>query len=154
MSKTTDFSRTIFALATALGAGSIAVIRISGPDAIDITTRIFKGRDLRQAETNTIHFGRISGKLKPQTRYWCRLFRAPHSYTGENYVEISCHANLFIVDEIMGRLSAQGGYAATPGEFTLRSFLNGKRDLTQAEAVAAVIKAKSRTGLKNSIAQT
>jgi tRNA modification GTPase len=153
MSKTTDFTKTIYALATALGTGSIAVIRLSGPDAITIASRIFKGKDLQKVKSNTIHFGKIEGDDRAYDQVLISVFRMPQSYTGENYVEISCHANLFIVDDIMRIISKQGALAARPGEFTLRSFLNGKRDLTQAEAVASIIEAKSRTGVKNSMAQ-
>jgi len=153
MSKSTDFSKTIYALATALGTGSIAVIRVSGPDTILIVSRIFRGKNLEQVESNTIHFGKIAGSDRSYDQVMVSVFRAPHSYTGENYIEISSHANLFVVDDIMRILSEQGAVAAGPGEFTLRSFLNGKQDLAQAEAVASLIQAKSRTGAKNSLAQ-
>jgi tRNA modification GTPase len=153
MSKTTDFSKTIYALATALGTGSIAVIRLSGPDAINICAHIFRGKNLHLVESNTVHFGKIAGADREYDQVLVSVFRAPHSYTGENYIEISCHANLFIVDDILHILSMQGAYAAQPGEFTLRSFLNGKRDLAQSEAVASIIQAKSRAGVRNSIAQ-
>ena len=153
MSKSTDFSKTIYALATALGTGSIAVIRLSGPEAINIASRIFHGKNLQQVKTNTVHFGKIGGSDRTCDQVLVSVFRAPHSYTGENYIEISSHANLFVVDDVMRILSEQGAVAAGPGEFTLRSFLNGKQDLAQAEAVASLIQAKSRTGAKNSLAQ-
>ncbi len=153
MKKTTDFSRTIIALATSLGSGSIAVIRVSGPEAISITNRIFIGKNLKETQANTIQFGKISSAEKEIDQVLVSVFHAPHSYTGENYLEISCHGNPFIVDDIMGALLSAGASSAGPGEFTLRSFLNGKIDLSQAEAVSAIIQAKSRAGIKNSLEQ-
>jgi tRNA modification GTPase len=153
MDKTTDFSSTIIALATALGSGSIAVIRMSGPDAISIAAKVFSGKDLLTVPANTIHYGRIISENKVFDQVLISIFHAPNSYTGENYVEISCHANPFIVDDIMEVLMNRGARISRAGEFTLRAFLNGKMDLSQAEAVASIIKAKSRIGIKNSLEQ-
>ncbi len=153
MKKITDFSRTIVALATALGAGSIAVIRMSGPQAISIINGVFKGKNLDKVNANTIHYGRIVEGKREFDQVLISVFHRPNSYTGEDYVEISCHANPFIVDDIIEVLMEHGAYSARPGEFTLRAFLNGKLDLSQAEAVAAVIQAKSRFGIKNSLDQ-
>jgi len=153
MKKITDFSRTIVALATALGAGSIAVIRMSGPQAISIINGVFKGKNLDKVNANTIHYGRIVDGKREFDQVLISVFRSPNSYTGEDYVEISCHANPFIVDDIIEVLMEHGAYSARPGEFTLRAFLNGKLDLSQAEAVAAIIQAKSRFGIKNSLDQ-
>jgi tRNA modification GTPase len=153
MDKITDFSRTITALATALGSGSIAVIRISGPDAISIVDTIFSGKNLNQVDPNTIHYGRIVAAGKVYDQVLVSVFHAPNSYTGENYAEISCHANPYIADDIIDVLMEQGARAAKAGEFTLRAFLNGKMDLSQAEAVAAIIQAKSRIGVRNSLDQ-
>ncbi len=153
MNKITDFSRTIVALATALGSGSIAVIRMSGPDAIVIINRVFEGKNLEGVPANTIHYGRIVDGDREFDQVLVSVFHMPHSYTGENYIEISCHANPFIVDDIIEVLMNHGAKAARAGEYTLRAFLNGKLDLSQAEAVAGIIQAKSRFGIKNSLEQ-
>ncbi|TFH01360.1 MAG: tRNA uridine-5-carboxymethylaminomethyl(34) synthesis GTPase MnmE [Calditrichales bacterium] len=153
MKKITDFNETIVALATALGSGSIAIIRLSGKDAITIVNSVFKGKDLVAVPANTIHFGRISDGKNEYDQVLVSVFHAPHSYTGENYVEVSCHANPFIVDDIMDVFIKMGAVSSKPGEFTLRAFLNGKMDLSQAEAVSAIIRAKSRMGIKNSLEQ-
>ena len=153
MSKITDFSKTIVALATALGTGSIAIVRLSGDKAIPIVDQIFQGKKLVEAAGNTIHFGKIKRDDAEIDQVVISLFRSPHSYTGEDVVEISCHANPLIVQEIVEILLSNGAHHATPGEFTLRAFLNGKIDLAQAEAVSDVISAKTKRGLQNSIDQ-
>jgi len=153
MNKITDFSRTIVALATALGSGSIAVIRLSGPQSIEIVNKVFKGKDLKRVKPNTIHYGRIVDGKREFDQVLVSIFHGPHSYTGEDYVEISCHANPFIVDDIIEVLMIHGAKSARAGEYTLRAFLNGKLDLSQAEAVASIIQAKSRYGIKNSLEQ-
>ena len=153
MKKITDFSRTIVALATALGSGSIAVVRLSGSRAISIANEIFKGQNLEKVSPNTIHFGRIVDETREFDQVLVSVFHGPHSYTGEDYIEISCHANPFIVDDIIDVCMDHGAESAKPGEFTLRAFLNGKLDLSQAEAVASIIQAKSRFGIKNSLEQ-
>lgn len=153
MNKITDFSRTIVALATALGSGSIAVIRMSGPDAIKIIDHVFQGKNLNDVPANTIHYGQIVDGNREFDQVMVSVFHSPHSYTGENYIELSCHANPFIVDDIIEVLMHHGAKAAKPGEYTLRAFLNGKMDLSQAEAVASIIQAKSRFGIKNSLEQ-
>lgn len=151
MNKITDFSRTIVALATALGSGSIAVIRMSGPDAIVIVNRVFEGKNLEEVPANTINYGRIVDGDREFDQVLVSVFHMPHSYTGENYIEISCHANPFIVNDIIEVLMNHGAKTARAGEYTLRAFLNGKLDLSQAEAVASIIQAKSRFGIKNSL---
>jgi tRNA modification GTPase len=153
MSKITDFSKTIVALATAIGTGSIAVVRVSGSRAISIVDQIFQGKNLIDAGGNTIHFGKIKNGDFEIDQVIVSLFRSPHSYTGEDVIEISCHANPLIVQEIVEILLSNGAHHATPGEFTLRAFLNGKIDLAQAEAVSDVISAKTKRGLQNSIGQ-
>ena len=104
MNKTPDFSKTIFALATSLGSGSIAVIRVSGSEALTLTNRVFEGKDLLKVSANTIHYGKIISGDKEVDQVLISVFHAPHSYTGENYIEISCHDNPLIVDDIMGVL--------------------------------------------------
>ena len=151
MNKITDFSDTIVALASGLGSGSIAIIRVSGPKALVIVNNVFVGKDLMQVAPNSIHFGKIEKSEKEIDQVLISVFKAPNSYTGENSVEISCHANPYIVDEIIETLIIQGAKNAKAGEFTLRAFLNGKIDLTQAEAVSDIIQAKSKAGVLNSL---
>ena len=153
MNKITDLTKTIVALATALGSGSIAIVRISGQRAIEYTNSIFTGTDLAGAERNTIHFGKIVFQGQEIDQVLISLFKKPHSYTGEDVVEISCHANPYIVKDIIDALISQGANHAGPGEFTMRAFLNGKMDLSQAEAVSDIIAAKTQKGLQNSIGQ-
>ena len=153
MSKITDFSKTIVALSTALGTGSIAIVRIGGIDAISIVNDVFPGKDLLAAGGNTIHFGNIKNGDTEIDQVIVGLFRSPHSYTGEDIIEISCHANPLIVQELIEVLVSRGAHHAGPGEFTLRAFLNGKIDLAQAEAISDLITVKTKRGLKNSIDQ-
>ena len=136
---------TICAISTAYGAGGIAVIRVSGEQAISIVDSLFAGRvRLCDAAANTIHFGRIQRGNEVLDEVLCSVFRAPHSFTGEDTVEIACHGSLYIQQELLRWLIDAGCKAAEPGEFTRRAFLNGKMDLTQAEAVADLIAAQSK----------
>ena len=143
---------TICALATAPG-GALGIIRISGPQSLEILSRIFS-KDLTNAQPNTIHYGHIVEKtsnpqpqtsnLKPQTsnlidEVLVSVFRAPHSYTGEDSAEISCHGSRYILNKVLELLIQHGCRMANPGEYTQRAFLNGKMDLSQAEAVADLI---------------
>ena len=133
---------TICAPATVPGTGAISVIRVSGPEALNIADKVISCRKdtISEAPGYTIKFGNIydaSGAVVDEVLV--SIFRAPHSYTGENSVEISCHASSYIVSSVMDLLYAAGCRAAEPGEFTQRAFLNGKMDLAQAEAVADVI---------------
>ena len=133
---------TICAPATVPGTGAISVIRLSGPEALTIADKIIRCRsgNISDAKGYTIRFGEVlddTGALIDEVL--TSVFRAPHSYTGENSVEISCHASSYIVSRIMELLYAAGARAAEPGEFTQRAYLNGKMDLAQAEAVADVI---------------
>ena len=150
--------QTICAISTPYGVGGIAVIRISGEEAISITDSLFEGRvSLREASANTVHFGRIqritvngerlevSGKqTEVLDEVLCSVFRAPHSFTGEDTVEIACHGSMYIQQTLLQWLIDGGARMAQPGEFTQRAFLNGKMDLTQAEAVADLIAAQSK----------
>ena len=142
----------ICAISTAYGTGGIAVVRVSGEGSIAIVDTIFRGRNtLSEAKAGTVHYGRIE-RAGSQTdepaevldEVLCSIFRAPHSFTGEETVEIACHGSLFIQQELMRWLIDAGCRAAEPGEFTRRAFLNGRMDLTQAEAVADLIAAQSR----------
>lgn len=135
---------TIVAPATAAG-GAIAVIRISGGEAFAVCDRIFRGRrPLAEADGYTVHYGTIAEGDRVIDDVLAAVFRAPHSYTGENSVEISCHGSSYIVSEILRLLTAAGGRMAQPGEFTIRAYLAGKLDLSQAEAVADMIASSSR----------
>lgn len=135
---------TIVAPATAPG-GAIAVIRVSGEGAIGICDRIFRGRTpLCDTPANTLRYGHILDGERTIDDVVASVFRAPHSYTGENSVEISCHGSSYIVSEILRLLLASGARMAQPGEFTIRAYLAGKIDLAQAEAVADLIASSSR----------
>lgn len=133
---------TIVALASPSGAGAIAVIRISGQDALAIAHSVFqsvKGKDIRLQKSHTLHLGTIIDDLKIIDQVLLSIFKGPNSYTGENTIEISCHGSPFIQQQIIQLLLRKGCRMANAGEFTLRSFLNGKMDLSQAEAVADLI---------------
>jgi tRNA modification GTPase len=133
---------TIVALASPSGVGAIAVIRLSGNDAITIGTKVFQsvsGKDLSKQKTHTIHLGHIVDDTKIYDQVLLSIFKNPNSYTGEDVVEISCHGSVFIQQQIIQLLLRKGAKMAQPGEFTLRAFLNGKLDLSQAEAVADLI---------------
>lgn len=141
----------IVAIATPSGAGAIGIIRISGPEAIAITQQIFKGKKLADQATHTLHFGHI---VLPQYQSMAlsaipaegiidevvlSIFKGPKSYTGDDTIEISCHGSSYILQRVLQLLIESGAQLASPGAFTQRAFLNGKMDLTQAEAVADLI---------------
>ena len=133
---------TICAPATIPGTGAISVIRVSGPEALSIADRIIRCRkgSISDAPGYTIRFGTVAAADgSTLDEVLVSVFRAPHSYTGEDSVEISCHASSYIVSSLMDLLHDAGARAAEPGEFTQRAYLNGKMDLAQAEAVADVI---------------
>ena len=132
-----NISDTICAPATSVGGGAVSLIRISGPDALAVTDRVvsFRRGDASSARGYSLKFGTAPGI----DDVLVSIFRAPHSYTGEDAAEISCHASPFIVSTLLDRLTGAGCRLAEPGEFTQRAFLNGKMDLAQAEAVADII---------------
>ncbi len=134
---------TIVALATAQGVGAIGVIRLSGAQAIAITNKVFKGKNLNEQPSHTIHYGHVVDDTKVIDEVMVSLFRAPRSFTTEDVVEISCHGSPFIAEQIIRLLIQNGARAAKPGEFTLRAFMNGRIDLSQAEAVADLIASDS-----------
>jgi tRNA modification GTPase len=137
---------TIVALATPSGIGAIGVIRLSGPDAIRIANSVFHGKDLEQQASHTVHFGTIhndEGRILDEVL--ATVFVAPRSYTGENVVEVSCHGSDYIIQELMQLFIQKGARTANPGEYTLRAFLNGQMDLSQAEAVADLIASSSKS---------
>src|SRR6218665_873995 len=132
----------IVALATPSGAGAIAIIRISGAEAITIGNSVFKSiknKDLTKQKTHTLHLGHIIDGTKTLDEVLVSVFKGPNSYTGEDTIEISCHGSTYIQQQIIQLLLRKGCRMADPGEFTLRAFLNGKLDLSQAEAVADLI---------------
>ncbi len=130
---------TIVALATPQGVGAIAVIRLSGKEAIQMANRVFFGKNLEVQASHTIHFGTIRDGDRIIDEVLVSLFVAPHSFTKENVVEISTHGSSYIVNQVLRLLVRQGARPAEPGEFTQRAFLNGQFDLAQAEAVADLI---------------
>jgi tRNA modification GTPase len=136
-------SDTILALATAPGTAAIAVIRVSGKDAITLVKGVFQGKDLTQQPTHTLHLGNLRDGDRVVDEVLVSLFREPHSYTRENAVEISCHGSSVVVQQVIKLLLNQGARLAEPGEFTKRAFLNGRFDLSQAEAVADLINAET-----------
>lgn len=147
---------TICAIATSPGNGAIAVIRLSGKHAVAITDKLFKspsGKKLGKQAPNTIHFGSIYFKDELIDEVLVSLFKAPHSYTGEDVVEISCHGSVYIQQKLLQCLIETGAEMAQPGEFTLRAFMNGKMDLSQAEGVADLIASESDAAHKMAMNQ-
>ena len=146
-------NETICALATAPG-GALGIIRISGPHSLEILSHIFQGKgDIRSYPANTIHYGHlveyveydaVSQHPLPLDECMLSIFRAPHSYTGEDSAEITCHGSRYILNKVLELLIANGCRMANPGEFTQRAYLNGKMDLSQAEAVADLIASTNR----------
>ena len=130
-------NETICALATAPG-GALGIIRVSGPQSLEILSRIFT-KNLSEAQPNTIHYGHIKDEVEIIDEVMVSIFRAPHSYTGEDCAEISCHGSRYILNKVLELLVQQGCRMAEPGEYTMRAYLNGKLDLSQAEAVADLI---------------
>jgi tRNA modification GTPase len=133
---------TIAALATPAGAGAIAVVRMSGPAAIALACEIFNPvseKDLSRQKSHTIHLGHIVSENRTLDQVLVSLFRSPHSYTGEDVVEFSCHGSPYVQQQLLQLVLRKGARMAEAGEFTLRAFLNGKMDLSQAEAVADLI---------------
>ena len=143
---------TICAPATPHAVGALALIRMSGPQALEIAGKVFRSAacpDLRESEGYRTYFGQVTdsaGELLDQVLL--SVFRAPHSFTGEDSVEISCHGSLYIQDTLLRTLVENGAVMAGPGEFSQRAFLNGKMDLAQAEAVADLIASENRTSHK------
>ena len=148
---------TICAIATSPGMGAIATIRLSGEKAIEIADSVFQspksGKILAGQKPNTLHFGSIYSRLELIDEVVVSIFHAPHSFTGEDVVEITCHGSVYIQQRILQLLIEKGARMARPGEFTQRAFLNGKMDLSQAEAVADLIASTNRAAQKVAINQ-
>ena len=136
---------TICAISTPYGSGGIAVIRVSGEAAIGIVDTLFRGRKpLLEAKAYTVHYGEIVKDEEVLDQVLVSIFRAPHSFTGEDVVEIACHGSMYIQQTLLQWLVDAGCQLAKAGEFTQRAFLNGKMDLTEAEAVADLIAAQTK----------
>lgn len=151
-----NYNDTIVALATPSGAGAIAVIRLSGEEALEIASGIFSsvsGKVLKKQKTHTIHLGHIKDGDRTLDEVLISVFKNPNSYTGEDVVEISCHGSAFIQQEIIQLCLRKGCRMAQAGEFTLRAFLNAKMDLSQAEAVADLIASDSEASHQLAIQQ-
>jgi tRNA modification GTPase len=147
---------TIVALATPSGAGAIAIIRLSGKEAITIAAEVFNsisGKELLKQKSHTVHLGNIVDGSRIIDQVLATIFKNPNSYTGENVVEFSCHGSSYIQQEIIQLLLRKGCRMATAGEFTLQAFLNGKMDLSQAEAVADLIASDSKASHQLAIQQ-
>lgn len=146
---------TICAISTPSGIGGIAVIRVSGKEAVEIVSKCWKGKPLNELKSHTAHFGHIidtnDGTLLDEVVL--TIFRTPHSFTGEDVIEISCHGSLWIQQQIVNVLIRCGCRTATGGEFTRRAFTNGKMDLSQAEAIADVIASSSRASHRIAMSQ-
>lgn len=147
--------RTIAAISTALGAGGIAVIRISGDKAIEIADKVFFGKDkLSEAQTHTLHYGFIKNSEGEKVdEVLAAVMRAPRTFTREDVVEISTHGGMTASREVLDTVIRAGAYMALPGEFTKRAFLNGRIDLSQAEAVIDIINAKNELSQRNALSQ-
>ncbi|NLL93725.1 MAG: tRNA uridine-5-carboxymethylaminomethyl(34) synthesis GTPase MnmE [Clostridiales bacterium] len=149
-------SDTIAAIATAMDNSGIGIIRISGDEAIDITDKIFKSvknKKLKEVKSHTIHFGHIVQNNEILDEVLVSVMKAPNSYTKENVVEINCHGGVVVLNKVLETVFKAGARPAEPGEFTKRAFLNGRIDLTQAEAVIDIINSKNEYALTNSVRQ-
>ncbi|MDB5247841.1 MAG: tRNA modification GTPase trmE [Segetibacter sp.] len=151
LGKLSGWDDTIVALATPQGIGAIGVVRVSGKDAISIVNEVFPSKDLAKQPSHTLHVGMVVQNTIPIDQVVISLFKAPSSYTGENVVEISSHGSPYILERIIGAITQEGARLAKPGEFTQRAFLNGKLDLTQAEAVADLISSNTETSRRHAL---
>jgi tRNA modification GTPase len=142
---------TIVALATPPGIGAIGVIRVSGKNSFPVVNQMFPAKDLQQQASHTLHVGLLEDNGKVLDEVVLSLFRGPRSYTGEDVIEISCHGSPFIQENILRAITMKGVRMAKPGEFTQRAFLNGKLDLTQAEAVADLISSNTEASRRTAL---
>jgi len=148
MNKLTGWDDTIVALATPPGIGAIAVIRLSGKDTFSIGSSLFPSKNVANQQTHTLHVGMLKDGEKALDEVVLALFKGPKSFTGEDTIEISCHGSTYVQQQILEACIARGARLARAGEFTQRAFLNGKMDLTQAEAVADIIAANTEASQK------
>lgn len=140
----------ICAIATPYGVGAISIIRASGPMAITLVNKIFKGKDLEKVKSHTINYGYIMDNDEIIDEVLALVYKGPKSFDGENMVEISCHGGIFVTNQVLNVLLKNGFRLAEPGEFSKRAFLNKKMDLTQAESVMDIISASNKIALKSS----
>lgn len=151
-----DYNETIAAISTAVSPSGIGIVRMSGKDAVNIADKVYKGKKekkLSRQKSHTIHYGYIVDGDNIIDEVLVMLMKAPHTYTGEDTVEINCHGGVYIVKCILEILVKHGARPAEPGEFTKKAFLNGRLDLSQAEAVGDLINSQNEYALKNSIGQ-
>jgi len=152
-----NINDTICALSTPAGSGAIGIVRLSGPDSLAYCRKFFTSvnsqTDIANVPSHTVHFGRFSDGDQLIDEVLVTVFRNPHSYTGQDIVEISCHGSVYIQQRILELLLTNGARLAEPGEFTLRAFLNGKFDLSQAEAVADLIASNSEASHRLAMSQ-
>lgn len=139
---------TIVAISTAYGEGAISIVRLSGDEAIEIVNKSFKGKNLLNVETHTINYGKIVDNNQVIDEVMVSVLKAPKTYTKENIVEINCHGGMYVTQKVLEIMLKNGARMAEAGEFTKRAFLNGRIDLTQAEAVMDMIDAKTKESLK------
>ena len=151
LQKISGWDDTIVALATPPGVGAIGVIRLSGKNAFDIANLLFAAKDLMNQKSHTIHVGMLSNEGLNIDEAVVSLFKGPKSYTGEDVIEIGCHGSPYVQQQIIGACIRKGARIAKPGEFTQRAFLNGKLDLTQAEAVADLIASNTAASQKTAL---
>lgn len=151
LGKLADWNDTIVALATPQGIGAIGVVRVSGTAAIDIVNKLFPSKDLSTRPSHTMHVGMFEFEGVAIDQVVVSLFKTPSSYTGENIVELSSHGSPYILEKIITAITKTGARLAKPGEFTQRAFLNGKLDLTQAEAVADLINSNTEMSRKHAL---
>lgn len=145
---------TIAAISTGMTSSGIGIVRISGDDALNVAERVFKGRDsINDAESHTIHYGHITDGRETIDEALVMVMREPRTFTGENTVEINCHGGVYVLNRVLETVLKNGARAAEPGEFTKRAFLNGKIDLSQAEAVIDLINSENEYALQSSISQ-
>ncbi|MDA3793241.1 MAG: tRNA uridine-5-carboxymethylaminomethyl(34) synthesis GTPase MnmE [Elusimicrobia bacterium] len=151
---TTSLNDTIVALSTPFGVSALAVIRLSGPEALSITNRIFspsRVKNIKSVKSYTVHHGRIKDGNKEVDEVMVAVYKAPHTYTAQDIVEVTCHGGGVIISTLLELFSQNGARPAEPGEFTKRAFLNGKMDLSQAESVNSLINAGSRRALNGAL---
>ena len=147
-------SDTIAAISTGMTNSGIGIVRISGAEAFDIAERVYRGKGrIREAKSHTIHYGHIADGPEIIDEVLVMVMRAPTTFTGEDTIEINCHGGTFVVKRVLETVLKNGARAAEPGEFTKRAFLNGKMDLSQAEAVIDVINSENEYALQSSISQ-
>lgn len=149
--------KTIAAISTAMSASGIGIVRISGDEAMDVISRIFLSKNgkknIREVQSHTIHYGFIYDGEDVVDEVLVMIMRGPHTYTGEDTVEIDCHGGVYAMKKVLETVLKNGAVIAEPGEFTKRAFLNGRLDLSQAEAVMDVIQARNSMALKSSVEQ-